>query len=699
MKSFRQRHTPFYALAALTASLSAWAAGCGPTDTDFEQENESLGTAEEASVTSGNLPGGTSIDIAIINPTNNLVVPQAPLSVNGVANIGKGVAAPNTLLVYTLDVSGSTSASGGCGGDQNGDGSSNTVLDCEIDALATLNATAITTGNVDKVGLAIFAAGGAATDVSPAGGSQLLASPDADADGNAALDLDEVLATANFTSGGVGLFTPIAIGSGATNYGAGVNAALSIASASGLPNKIVVFVSDGLNNTGTPISTVLASPPAGVVFHTFAVGASASCTGGSSALGTLQDIADKTGGTCTNVPDVSALPSIIPALIGSSLDAISLTLDGVPVTSPVTLTPGLPQPGPTGPGGVQFSTVLPGLSSGAHLICATASGSDVGGAGSVTDCHKVYVNEPPDAECKDITVAADASCSADGVSVNNGSSDPDGDPLICAQVPPGPYALGSTSVGLVCTDPHGASDTCSATIKVIDITSPAIACPADQTLECADGFATATFAATASDNCGAPAVACVPPSGSTFPLGTTTDVCSATDGSGNTSSCSFNVNVVDTTPPVVVTSGVRASLWPPNHAYHAFNLADCVTLVTDACGGALDINAKGQITHITSDEVEDGVGNGDGKTCLDATIDSATSASLRAEREGTADGRVYTIYFRVYDDAKNFAEASCQAQVVHDQSPANAVAIDSGCAFCTGSGCGVCPQPNPSCGK
>jgi hypothetical protein len=40
----------------------------------------------------------------------------------------------------------STSASGGCGGDQNGDGSSNTVLDCEIDALASLNATAITTG-------------------------------------------------------------------------------------------------------------------------------------------------------------------------------------------------------------------------------------------------------------------------------------------------------------------------------------------------------------------------------------------------------------------------------------------------------------------------------------------------------------------------------------------------------------------------
>ena len=40
----------------------------------------------------------------------------------------------------------------------------------------------------------------------------------------------------------------------------------------------------------------------------------------------------------------------------------------------------------------------------------------------------------------------------------------------------------------------------------------------------------------------------------------------------------------------------------------------------------------------------------------------ATTASLRAEREGTSDGRVYTIYFRVFDDALNFTEASCQAQ-------------------------------------
>jgi hypothetical protein len=46
-------------------------------------------------------------------------------------------------------------------------------------------------------------------------------------------------------------------------------------------------------------------------------------------------------------------------------------------------------------------------------------------------------------------------------------------------------------------------------------------------------------------------VSCAPPSGSTFSIGTTTDVCQATDGAGNTGSNSFTVTVVDTTPPTL----------------------------------------------------------------------------------------------------------------------------------------------------
>jgi hypothetical protein len=51
---------------------------------------------------------------------------------------------------------------------------------------------------------------------------------------------------------------------------------------------------------------------------------------------------------------------------------------------------------------------------------------------------------------------------------------------------------------------------------------------------------------------------CSPASGSTFPVGTTTVTCTATDASGNTATCSFTVSVFDirlqddTNPNIVV---------------------------------------------------------------------------------------------------------------------------------------------------
>jgi uncharacterized repeat protein (TIGR01451 family) len=53
-----------------------------------------------------------------------------------------------------------------------------------------------------------------------------------------------------------------------------------------------------------------------------------------------------------------------------------------------------------------------------------------------------------------------------------------------------------------------------------------------------------TFATpAATDNCGGVTVACVPPSGSMFPTGTTSVTCTATDTAGNTATCTFPVTV------------------------------------------------------------------------------------------------------------------------------------------------------------
>jgi HYR domain len=92
-----------------------------------------------------------------------------------------------------------------------------------------------------------------------------------------------------------------------------------------------------------------------------------------------------------------------------------------------------------------------------------------------------------------------------------------------------------------------------------DTTPPALAgVPSDLTVE-ATGPAGAPVdyaLPSAYDNQDGPvAVACTPPPGSTFPLGTTTVVCRAGDAAGNVGSASFTVTVVDTTPPALTLPG------------------------------------------------------------------------------------------------------------------------------------------------
>jgi hypothetical protein len=58
---------------------------------------------------------------------------------------------------------------------------------------------------------------------------------------------------------------------------------------------------------------------------------------------------------------------------------------------------------------------------------------------------------------------------------------------------------------------------------------------------------------------------------------------------------------------------------------------------------------------------------------------------LRADRDGSGDGRVYTITFRVRDAVGNTTFATAQVQVPHDQGHPNAV--NSGAAYTVNSNC------------
>ncbi len=156
----------------------------------------------------------------------------------------------------------------------------------------------------------------------------------------------------------------------------------------------------------------------------------------------------------------------------------------------------------------------------------------------------------------------------------------------------------------------------------------------------------ASYSVQSTDNCGPAHTSCSPPSGSTFALGQTYVTCGAADAAGNSASCGFSVTVRDTTAPVLG-ADKGLSLWPPNHKYVTVSLEDCAANARDACGGELPLQQYGRITRITSDEVEDG--NGDGHTCADIQRVNDSSVRLRAEREGTSDGRVYSIHYTVTD--------------------------------------------------
>jgi Tol biopolymer transport system component len=78
-----------------------------------------------------------------------------------------------------------------------------------------------------------------------------------------------------------------------------------------------------------------------------------------------------------------------------------------------------------------------------------------------------------------------------------------------------------------------------------DTTPPVLTVPADiATLATSPAGATVTYTASATDNVDpTPSVTCSHPSGATFPVGTTTVSCTASDGSGNWSDGSFTVTV------------------------------------------------------------------------------------------------------------------------------------------------------------
>jgi len=167
----------------------------------------------------------------------------------------------------------------------------------------------------------------------------------------------------------------------------------------------------------------------------------------------------------------------------------------------------------------------------------------------------LIVNQTPIARCGDVIVPAGSDC-RQLAAIDRGSSDPDGNPITLTQSPPGPYPLGTNLVSLTVNDVYGFTDSCSAFVIVMDLEPPTISCPSDVAVTNAHNAWTSivTYDLPVIDNCPdlSPPI-CSPPSGSAFGIGLHTVVCTAVDGSGNSSQCSFRLTVYPgNVPPIPV---------------------------------------------------------------------------------------------------------------------------------------------------
>ena len=119
------------------------------------------------------------------------------------------------------------------------------------------------------------------------------------------------------------------------------------------------------------------------------------------------------------------------------------------------------------------------------------------------------------------------------------------------------FPIGTSLVTCTASDGAGNTGTSSFSISVQDAEAPVVTVPASRTVEAngPNGAIVNYETPTAIDLVDGPLapnlITCSKPSGSVFPLGSTTVTCSATDSGGRTGSASFTITVVDTTPPVL----------------------------------------------------------------------------------------------------------------------------------------------------
>ncbi|AEH01910.1 peptidase M14 carboxypeptidase A [Lacinutrix sp. 5H-3-7-4] len=204
-----------------------------------------------------------------------------------------------------------------------------------------------------------------------------------------------------------------------------------------------------------------------------------------------------------------------------------------------------------------------------HGITGSSFRSDIS-VDNINFTADVATSAPPVASCQNITVQLDNTGNATIIAtdVDNGSTDDvaitnysiDIDTFDCSNIGT------PVNVTLTVTDAESQTDSCTATVTVVDQVNPEfVNVPGDQSFTCGNNNPTWTDP-TATDNCDTTLTVVRTDStglnsGDTFPNGTTTISYSVTDDSGNTETASFNVNIIaDSENPTAVCQNISIQL-------------------------------------------------------------------------------------------------------------------------------------------
>ena len=179
------------------------------------------------------------------------------------------------------------------------------------------------------------------------------------------------------------------------------------------------------------------------------------------------------------------------------------------------------------------------------------------------------------------------------------------------------FPVGTTPVVITATSFLGTAVTRTINVTVNPTYYPVITVPSDLVVSATSAAGSiATFSATATDGTGGPCTAvATPPSGSLFPIGTTTVNVTATNQFGNASSASFHITVVvppvsaaeRSAPPVTLAGGTMQLVVHPSVPGRTYQLQRSDTLQSGSwisvgavqTGGGGDILLSDTVSNIT----------------------------------------------------------------------------------------------------